>query len=64
MKECDSYDTFSQANEILKDAYVDYIEGYGPDTTSQDEVVMELMRTLRSYDNMRRRKVYEYYRKG
>ena len=52
---------FKQANEELMDAYVDLMEGQFNYIDSCD-IVFELIHTIRTYDNMRRRSLINQIR--
>ena len=59
MKELTSYDLYNEGNDLLISAYIDYSEAGYPDDDSEDELKMELLRTIRSLDAKRRRKIFD-----
>ena len=59
MKELTNYDLYNEGNDLLISAYIDYSEAGYPDDDSEDELKMELLRTIRSLDAKRRRKIFD-----
>ena len=59
MMELTNYDLYNEGNDLLISAYIDYSEAGYPDDDSEDELKMELLRTIRSLDAKRRRKIFD-----
>ena len=57
MIECAYHDLFNEGNDKLISAFIDYNEAGYHEDDSDDEVKMELLRTIRSLDIQRRRKI-------